>query len=143
MSIPIVNGVVRHGLTKVEEDGDTDEAILTYQVPMQIGDGLIKKENLSDLAFVKCDVEGYEQYVIPSLSDTIDQFKPLFQIELSGKENRTNVVDYLLKKGYKLFILEGELLRPIQKSDIFSVNQDFYFIHTEKEESRSHLIHNN
>ena len=65
-----------------------------------------------------------------------------FQIELSGDENRSNVVDYLLKKGYQSFILKGEFLTPIQKNDIFSVNQDFYFIHEENLAKKGHLIHN-
>lgn len=139
MSIPIVNGVVRHGLTRIDE-GNSNEAILSFEVPMKVGDNLIANEKLDRLDYVKCDVEGYEQYVIPSLDQTIDQFKPIFQIELGGKENRQNVVDYLLKKGYELFILDGDLLNAIQKNDIFSLNQDFYFIHTDKLDENKHLI---
>lgn len=142
MSIPIVNGVVRHGLTKVEEEGDASQAYLSYDVSMKVGDELLAQENLQKLDFVKCDVEGYEQFVIPSLDKSIEQFKPKFQIELSGEENRSNVVDYLLKKGYQTFILKGEFLRPIQKNDIFSVNQDFYFIHEQNLEKNGHLIRN-
>ena len=140
MSIPIVDGVVRHGLTKVLEEGDNNEAIMSFEVPMKIGDDIISSEEIEDLDYIKCDVEGYEQYVIPSLDKTIDKHYPLLQIELGGKENRQNVVDYLLKKGYEIFILSGQLLNPIQKNDIFSVNQDFYFIHTSKLTDRQHLI---
>ena len=140
MSIPIVDGVVRHGLTKVSEESDSDEVFISYDVPMHVGDELIKEQNISKLDFVKCDVEGFEQYVIPSLDKTIDQFKPAFQIELSGEENRQNVVDYLVKKDYQIFILKNHLLKSIQKSDIFSVNQDFYFINaSEIENYKSHM----
>jgi FkbM family methyltransferase len=141
MSIPIVNGVVRHGLTKVVEEGtEENEAILSFEVPMKVGDELVSEQNLEKLNFIKCDVEGFEQYVIPSLDKTIDTHFPLLQIELSGKENRQRVVDFLLKKAYQLFILKNEFLTPIQKNDIFTVDQDFYFIHETKLEEKSALI---
>ncbi|MBD3637640.1 MAG: FkbM family methyltransferase [Crocinitomicaceae bacterium] len=141
MSIPVVNGVVRHGLTRVvEEDNVPGESLISFEVPMKVGDDLIQEKALSKLDYIKCDVEGYEQYVIPSLDKTIDQFKPLFQIELGGEENRRNVVNYLLKKGYNIHILDGDFLIPIQKNDIFSLNQDFYFIHGDKMAKSQHLI---
>ena len=141
MSIPVVNGVVRHGLTRVSEDGTYSQSKYVYDVPMKIGDELMRAQDLDRLDYVKCDVEGYEQYVIPSLEHTIDQFKPLLQIELGGEENRKNVVEFLVKKGYELFILDGELLKAIQKNDIFSLNQDFYFIHKDNLNKTEHLIH--
>ncbi len=140
MSIPIVDGVVRHGLTKVSEEGDGDEVFISYDVPMYVGDALVAEQNIDQLDFVKCDVEGFEQFVIPSLNKTIDKFKPVFQIELSGEENRQNVVDYLVKKDYQIFILKNHLLKSIQKSDIFSVNQDFYFINADEIENYKTLI---
>jgi len=142
MSIPLVNGVVRHGLTKVVEEGDNREEELGFEVEMKVGDDLIQGFNLTQLDYIKCDVEGYEQYVIPSIDKTIDQFLPMFQIELGGTENRQNVVDYLTSKGYEIFTLKTDKLIPLQKSDIFSVNTDFYFIHPTKKEKKSHLIQN-
>lgn len=142
MSIPLVNGVVRHGLTKVVEDGDDREEQLGFDVEMKVGDDLLKEFNLTQLDYIKCDVEGYEQYVIPSIEKTIEQYQPMFQIELGGKENRQNVVDFLTSKGYEIFTLKTDKLIPLQKSDIFSVNTDFYFIHQTKKEKKSHLIQN-
>lgn len=140
MSIPIVNGVVRHGLTKVVEEGDSDESMMSFEVPMRVGDELIQSVEIDRLDFIKCDVEGYEQFVMPSLKSSIEKYKPMVQIELSGEDNRKNVADYLVNLAYEIFILKGEYLNPIQKSDIFSVNQDFYFIHSENLESRNNLI---
>ena len=142
MSIPIVNGVVRHGLTKVVEEGDSNEAIVSFEVPMKIGDKLVETENITQLNYIKCDVEGYEQYVIPSLEKTIITHKPLLQIELSGEENRQNVVDYLVNLSYDIFILKDNFLHPIQKNDIFNFNQDFYFVHQDNIEDRKNLVRN-
>ncbi|UKN02787.1 FkbM family methyltransferase [Paracrocinitomix mangrovi] len=141
MSIPIVDGVVRHGLTKVAgEEGIQGASYMDYSVPMRVGDELISSTNIEKLDYIKCDVEGYEQFVMPSLDKTIDLYKPFIQIELSGDENRKNVVDFLLKKSYQMFILKGDFLNPIQKNDIFSVDQDFYFIHPDHMNKREHLI---
>ena len=140
MSIPIVNGMVRHGLTKVVENADLNEAVLSFDVPMKVADDLMSGEAIQRLDFVKCDVEGYEQYVIPSLKQSIEKFKPMFQIELGGKENRESVVDFLVNLGYDIFILEDQLLNSIQKNDIFSLSQDFYFIHKDEIEKRKTLI---
>lgn len=141
MSIPIVNGVVRHGLTRVDAGDDGMDRKVSYDVPMRVGDELVESAGIKKLDYIKCDVEGYEQYVIPSLDKTITQYKPLFQIELGGEENRRNVVEYLVKKGYDIFILDGEFLKAIQKNDIFSLNQDFYFIHKDNLSKTEHLIH--
>lgn len=140
MSIPIVNGVVRHGLTKISESAENGDSIMSFEVPMRVGDEVINENELTGLDYIKCDVEGYEQYVIPSLESTLEKFKPLLQIELGGVENRERVVEYLVKKSYQIFILKGEFLIPIEKNDIFSVNQDFYFIHNDKVEERKDLI---
>jgi len=142
MSIPIVDGVVRHGLTKVVDDNATsnENSSLSFEVKMENGDELIEKINIEQLDFIKCDVEGFEQYVIPSLDKTIQKFHPVLQIELSGDENRRFVVDYLLKLSYEIYILNNHFLKPIQKNDIFSVNQDFYFIHQTKIDEHRGLI---
>lgn len=141
MSIPIVDGIVRHGLTKVVDENDKGmTTALSFDVPMKNGDSLLKELNIDRLDFIKCDVEGFEQYVIPSLTSTIQQHLPILQIELSGIENRKSVADFLVNLSYDIYILKDELLNPIQKNDIFSVNQDFYFVHHTKVEQNKRLI---
>lgn len=138
MSIPIVNGVVRHGLTKIDSGNSTSD--LSFQVPMNQGDQLIAEADIAALNYIKCDVEGYEQYVIPSLNGTINQFKPLIQIELNGVENRDSVLNFLFEKHYNLYILDFNKLKSISKDEIHTFNQDFYFIHPDKLSNYNHLI---
>jgi len=149
MSIPIVDGIVRHGLTKVvdtsttlstSENDSNSTVALSFEVPMKNGDSLMQELKIDRLDFIKCDVEGFEQYVIPSLSTTIQQQLPILQIELSGNENRSAVADFLVNLSYDIFILKDDLLNSIQKNDIFSINQDFYFIHQTKIEQSKYLI---
>lgn len=140
MSIPIVNGVVRHGLTKVDESNEVDEKAMSFDVPMYNGDELIQSQKLNQLNFIKCDVEGFEQYVIPSLKSTITTFLPVLQIELGGEENKSAVVDFLTQLDYQIFILKEEKLNEIQITEIQKFNQDFYFIRSEKLQDYRHLI---
>ncbi|MGV6861279.1 MAG: FkbM family methyltransferase [Putridiphycobacter sp.] len=143
MSIPIVNGVVRHGLTNVEGQGESHwESLLDFEVPMFIGDTLLEKEALAKLNYIKCDVEGYEQYVMPSLKATIEKFKPVIQIELNGKENRQNVVDFLVSFKYDVYILNQDKLQLIENNAVHDFNQDFYFINRSKVSNYAGFIEN-
>lgn len=133
MSIPIVDGVVRHGLTKIVDTADaTNETAMNFEVPMKNGDALFSDLHISKVDFIKCDVEGFEQYVIPSLVQTISNHLPALQIELSGTENRKQVVEFLVNLGYGIYILQHESLSSLKINDIFTVNQDFYFLHDSK-----------
>ena len=129
MAIPVVNGLVRHGLTQVvDEKHDTkNQTELSFDVKMVNGDALIQSLNLNKIDYIKCDVEGYEQFVIPAMEATIDQFQPMLQIELGGEDNRRNVIDFLKLKDYEVFVLQNQKLQPIEESKIFSYTQDFYF----------------
>ena len=49
MSIPIVHGIVRHGLTKIDNH-NVDQAALSFEVPMYIGEQLLKAEKVNDRA---------------------------------------------------------------------------------------------
>lgn len=136
MGIPMKDGVIRHGLTKVmdEEQEKSTETAANFEVQMVPGDEVIAHHYLTEkIKFIKCDVEGYEQFVIPSFEKTISQSMPIIQIELTGKENRQKVIDYLTKKGYIYKILKENTLVEIPESDIFTVDTDFYFIPPQKE----------
>ncbi|MBK9190011.1 MAG: hypothetical protein IPM77_00130 [Crocinitomicaceae bacterium] len=61
---------------------------------MKNGDALFSEFKADKLDFIKCDVEGFEQYVIPSLESTISAHLPVLQIELSGDENRKKVCEF-------------------------------------------------
>ncbi len=58
MSIPIVNGVVRHGLTRVNDSSTNNASFLNFQVPMHVGDDLLIGKVENGISFIKCDVEG-------------------------------------------------------------------------------------
>jgi FkbM family methyltransferase len=127
MSIPIENGLVRHGLTKVDDGKNVETAALSFDVHMKRGDEVFAQ--LSKVDFIKIDVEGYEQYVLKSIEGLIERTKPLIQIELNGDENRLNSFTFLEKKGYHAFCLKNGERVSFSKKSLPSLAQDLYFVH--------------
>lgn len=124
MSTPIVDGVLHHGMTKVS-DGNTTNIASEFQAEMKNPDELFA--GLPKLNFIKIDVEGYEQYVLSSMTQIIQKFRPLIQAELGGEENRKKVLTLLTGLGYKANILKNNQLVPVTEHDINHHQSDFYF----------------
>lgn len=139
MGIPIVDGVVRHGLTSVIDENNDHTNTKEFDVTMKVGDEVVQNWSSERVDFIKCDVEGYEQYVIPHLKQTIEKHYPLFQIELGGKENKENVINFLTGLGYQTFILNEKLIE-VDLKEIHNISNDFYFVHESKKERYSKLI---
>ncbi len=130
MSIPVRDGVVRHGLTKVDTGDNVGQSALSFDVEMERGDAIFS--DLKQLDFVKIDVEGYEQFVLREIESTLRTHLPVIQIELSGRENRSISYKLLTSISYKAFILDQNKLKPITEDELQSIDQDFYFLTEEK-----------
>lgn len=125
MGTPVVDGVFRHGLTKVM-DGSEQNMGQTYEVDMKVPDVLFS--DLQRLDYVKCDVEGYETFIFPHFTQTLSKFKPVIQIEISSPDNRKQIADVLLPMGYRVFALANEKLIPLTAAQMLDYNGgDFYF----------------
>ncbi|MFN7312507.1 MAG: FkbM family methyltransferase [Bacteroidota bacterium] len=126
MGTPMIDGVFRHGLTKVVEDNDAT-MMQTYEVEMCVPDELFAPYARID--FIKCDVEGYEVLLFPHMMKTIDRCKPMIQIEISSSENRSAIINLLSPLGYRVFALQQNQLVPIQKKEALTYEGgDFYFL---------------
>lgn len=126
MSIPIVDGVMHHGMTKINDNNQVKEIAEEFDVEMKNPDELFA--SIEKVDFVKIDVEGYEQFVLSSMLQTITKHKPIIQAELGGDENRAKVITLLTGLGYKTHILKNGVLAPATDVDIQKHNADFYFI---------------
>jgi FkbM family methyltransferase len=79
------------GAFRISSDGS-----LTIQ--SEIGDSL----NLSNIGFIKMDVEGHELQALKGLSNTIQVSKPLLLIEIHmTQENCNETFQYIVSLGYK------------------------------------------
>lgn len=127
MGTPTINGVFRHGLTKVLSDDNKDaDNMQTYETDMRIPDELFAP--IEKIDFIKCDVEGYEIYLFPHLINTLKKHFPIIQIEISGEENRQKMFDILTPLGYQIYKLQNENLVqiPVAEAMVYE-GGDFYF----------------
>ena len=103
--VSMMPGIENSGMSYVSlEQGD---------VPMMTVDYFIRESGypvyekyIIDL--IKIDVEGFELPVLMGAKDTIERYKPVIMVELSGHGDRfgfpdKDVQDYLLSLGYTLF----------------------------------------
>jgi FkbM family methyltransferase len=125
MGTPLIDGVFRHGLTKIVDDEEAKN-LHTYEVKMCVPDELFS--TLSKLDFLKCDVEGYEVIIMPHFMKTIAKFKPLIQMEISTEENRNKIFDLFFAVGYSVYKLyENKLYKMATHEAIKYESGDFYF----------------
>jgi FkbM family methyltransferase len=125
LSMPKINGVIHHGMTRINTSQNMDIA-QTFKAEMRIADELFI--NLKRLDFIKCDVEGYEYFVLSNMLNTIKRFNPLIQCELgTDLQNRKQVISLLENYGYKTYILKNEQLILATENDKINWPNDFYF----------------
>lgn len=125
MGTPMIDGVFRHGLTKVVDEKEAP-TMHTYNVEMHIPDELFS--SLTRFDFLKCDVEGYEVFIMPHFIKTISRFKPLIQMEISSEENRKQIFDLFLPLGYSVCKLQNHSLQKMDTKEAMKYEAgDFYF----------------
>jgi FkbM family methyltransferase len=125
LGTPMIDGVFRHGLTKVIE-GNTDQNTQTYEVDMQVPDQLFA--SIAKIDFLKCDVEGYEVILFPEMMATLNRCKPIIQIEISTVENRELLIKLLEPIGYRPFKLSKNELQAMSHEEALAYESgDFYF----------------
>ncbi len=125
LGTPMIDGVFRHGLTKIIEN-NLEENAQTYSAQMEIADQLF--EPLNKIDFLKCDVEGYEVILFPQMLRTLERCKPLIQIEISSEENRNKLMKLLQPLGYKVYKLQQNALVEMNTNEALQYDKgDFYF----------------
>lgn len=120
---------LRTGLLHVIDQNDAPEPEGDFLVKAQMKRASILFKDIPRLDFIKCDIEGYEEFVLPEMVDLIRKFKPVIQLETWG-DHRSVVEKFLLENGYEIYNIEEDLIKPLceMKEDIIG---DFFFIHKE------------
>lgn len=125
MGTPQTGKSYRHGLTRVITGNAGTGYHHTWEVIQKNPDRLFG--NVDRLDFVKCDVEGYEGRVIPSMKGIIRKYKPVFQIEISSAGNRDLISGIFSKEGYGIYALNrGRLVETGSDGRLYP--GDLYFI---------------
>lgn len=129
MGLPVVGGLIHHGMTHVLDSNDEHTMAQRFEVEMKVPDKLFSE--IEKLDFVKCDVEGYEYYVFSNMKETLIKHKPIVQCELGG-EHKKDTIDLMKSLGYVVYALENESLKRLPENQVLQYANDVYFVHTEK-----------
>jgi FkbM family methyltransferase len=94
-------------------------------------------KNLSDLKFIKCDVEGHEKQVFIGAEQTIRRHRPVVQFEALATET-PDLFSFFLDLGYFGVMLLGDQYLPYTNPDNVphykfgaGGHRDFLFFHPE------------
>ena len=119
-------GYLRTGLTHIADQKDARDANeYTFKAQMKKGSKLF--EPLKKLDFIKCDIEGYEEFVLPELRDLLMKYKPIIQVETFG-DQKPKVETFLTSIDYKIYDIENGILKS--RDDLKTAQYgDLYFIH--------------
>jgi FkbM family methyltransferase len=107
MSIPKEHGYLRTGLSHVSEENETEQQYYTFDAKMVIGSELL--QSLSRIDYIKCDIEGYEEYVLPELKEIIRTRKPIVQVETSGTHEDV-VMKLMAELNYRIYFVDKNKL---------------------------------
>lgn len=136
LSIPDNVGYIRTGLPQVvDKENIVHEKHIFFDATMVRASELLK--DIEKIDFIKCDIEGYEKYVIPEMKNIIEKHLPVLQIETSN-EVLPHIDAVLLTLGYEKYVCEGSSLYKYVKPGIYT--NDFYYLHPKMMPRYQHLI---
>jgi len=99
-------------------DAPPDAIVKTIKVPIKKIDSFIQEKSLTQLDYIRMDVEGYEVNILKGMQKTIEKFKPLLHIEihlfLIGIPKTKTLLETLQKQGYEiLYYIPREMDVPM------------------------------
>jgi len=128
MGLPVVGGVIHHGMTHVLDKHEEQAIAKTFEVEMKVPDKLFS--DIQKLDFVKCDVEGFEYYVFSNMQETFKKHKPIVQCELGG-EHKKETLELMKSLGFVVYALENDCLKLLPEEQVLQYANDVYFVHNE------------
>jgi len=94
---------------------DSNEEIV---VRKQTLDSYVKENSISDIGFIKCDVERHELEVFAGAKETLQKFKPILLFECHHNEAKQGRVFRFLKNlGYSGFFISSGKQIPYDRFD--------------------------
>jgi FkbM family methyltransferase len=126
--LPKSDGVFRTGLAHIQQADEKNTESYIFQTEMIIGSSLLI--DLPKLNYIKCDIEGYEEFVLPELRGVIDKFKPILQVETDGKAKKI-IFDMMTELGYIQYsVYKNKMVKNFSNK---IESGDYLFIHSDTE----------
>ncbi len=134
MGAPSKSNYFSHGRTHVLKN--EDECSIVFDATVMRPESLFS--HLTQLHYIKCDIEGYEGVAIPLFEKVIDNFHPIVQVEIAS-DNFDKLSNFFREKGYRKFYLKGErLIEFFKKTDEHF--GDIFFLPSDNIDSFKHLM---
>ena len=101
-------------------------------------DNFVKENNITQLDFIKCDVEGAEFLVYKGGKETFEKHKPIIFTEMLRKwaakfgYHPNDIIDFFTQFGYHCFTSHDGKLKPIAKVTDETMETNFFFLHPVK-----------
>jgi FkbM family methyltransferase len=135
LGVPTGNSHFRHGLTRVVQNEEQQNSVEFTEIMMR-PQTLFGQLDRTD--YIKCDVEGYEIFVVPEILFLVEKHKPLLQIETDGK-NRDEITKMLTPFGYKPFYVMKKKIYPLTGGETIHTG-DVLYIPKERMEQVKNLM---
>lgn len=128
------NLTVNASLNNVSDNSNAIEVICK----VDIFDNFVKKNNITKIDFIKCDIEGAELFALIGAKKSINNYKPKIFVEMLRKwalkfgYHPNDIISFLKELGYKCFIINKGFLEEIIEVTDLTVETNFVFLHNEK-----------
>ena len=121
---------------KATEDGEYTGDIEIDKVLCKVEklDEFAEEHNISDISFIKIDVEGNELNVLKGATSTLVKYKPLVYCELLRKHAKrfgyhpNDVIRYMSELGYKCNVIRNGEMVNVDTINEETVETNFFFM---------------
>jgi FkbM family methyltransferase len=115
------------------------ESVKKISVEMAKIDDFVEMNNISNIDFIKCDVEGAELFVYQGGKKVIEESKPIIFSEMLRKWSAkfgyhpNDIINFMKEIGYQCYtITDNYKLRKIEEVTEKTVETNYFFLHKEK-----------
>lgn len=121
--LPKNGGLFRTGLAHIPSENEAKVDSYVFETQMMLGSELLK--DLPKINYIKCDIEGYEEFVFPEIKEIIRKHKPIVQVET----NKEIIFEMMKELGYNQYsVYQNKLVKDFS-NDI--EDGDYLFIHSD------------
>lgn len=114
------------------------DSVQELKAQVKTVDNYVVENNITDIDFIKMDIEGAEFLALKGAKKTIEKNKPVMYIELLRKWSASfnykpqDVVEWLNELGYGCFVFKENRMEKIFEINENTVETNFLFIHETK-----------
>jgi FkbM family methyltransferase len=119
--VPVVKGHPTYNIGSLDAAHNTGPCI-TYNIEVTTLD----EEDLSDVGFIKIDIEGHELSALRGAENTIRRDRPTILLEvLDTQDWESSALAFLSNLGYEIFVYEDRCLRHSSFSEQDKAGRNF------------------